>query len=368
MNDLRIYKEYRFFVRTKIPFSELPALIERYLESLDLQYQSFLYEFTDLDPSAHYMRTGSECKKRSACQRALADCPALGPLSFRTEESGFTCHRLTNLSSPGKEAHDLVMPLMTKIHRRYGFSETFLCYHGINFFSRSCPTSINASLGWMKGVEGPYIMLQRWSAFSEQDIILHVDITDGQEILDASPYLNAMTALLPGTRYTESIQIQLTAQEQAALDEIQKRAASTSAAVSAFFDSQFKTASGKDSGRAVSLAPSLKRLCRQYSYRYLGSMSRVYSTDKQTANGHLLRMEFDTGQMGDEVNVSIVLEGLGFSQRLAYVGYLPENQKDAESHLHKLFLVLNEAESKYLSELDQIFPPSPEWFASAQSF
>lgn len=124
MCTLRVYRSCFFFIGTKIPFSQWPSLVDRYLDNLGLSYQAFLYDFEDMDYSAYYQKilSGESCRdcrklqacefcreeaqqalrKKSACERALADCPALGPLFLR-QEKDCSFHRLSNLSFPGKE-------------------------------------------------------------------------------------------------------------------------------------------------------------------------------------------------------------------------------------------------------------------------
>ncbi len=381
-----VYKHGYFFIGTKIPFSEWPARVDRYLEDLGLSYQSFLYHLEDLDFSdlnqkilngesclnCQKLQACDLCKKdaqkalqrQTACHRALADCPALGPI-IRRSEKGFTHCILTNVSSPDREAHDLLMPLMSKIYRRYGFSETFLCYQGIDFFSRSCPTSIDASKQKLNGVKGSCILLERCSVFPQWNCItLILDVTDGDSILDATPYLDAMAALFPGVRHEEAIEVSFTQLEQTKLDDIHKSAEPIAAAASDFFATRLKAQTKQICGGAVSLAPALKSLSRQYSYRYIRSQHRLYFLEKQTDNGHYITLEFDTGRMGNETNVLVSLEGAGFTQRVAAISYLPDGQKDAVSHLQKLFAVLHEAEGGILAELDRLYPPSPAWYAA----
>ena len=385
---MRVYKQCQFLLGTKIPFSEGPGLVERFLEEQGLHYRHFLYQFKNLDISDYYrsITSGENCrrcdsprdcgecrreaekylKKKTACQRVLEDCPALGPLLV-LEEKGFVLQTLTNLASPSKDARDLVIPLMPKIHRKYGFSETYLCYHGVEFFSRSWPEADPSRKG-LEGIDGAYIMLMRGSLSSQWNgITMQVEINDHGEILDAAPYLDAMEALLPGARRREFVNVRLTPQEQAEIDEIQKRAEPAVMEAAAFFASHFpEDPPGQDSFGPVSLAPTLKRMCREYSYRYLGFFYRVYRMEKQTPSGHFLTLEFETGRMGDECNVIISLEGPGFSQRIADVCHLPESQEDAVSHLRKLFSVLNEAEKRYITRLDKLFPPIPEWYPSVR--
>jgi hypothetical protein len=257
---------------------------------------------------------------------------------------------------------------MPKIHKSYGFTETYLCYHDVRFFSRSWPASIDAYAAGLEGVWGPSILLRRWQVTPSQNgIILHVDIGDGSEVLDASPYLDAMAELLPGVRRMESTHAELTPREQAELEEIQRRAEPAAAAASAFFAGSFPAPTEQGCSGAVSLAPALKRLCRQYSYRYLCAAPRLYRAEKQTANGHFITLEFDTGRTGCEANVLISLEGPGFSRRIASILCHPTDQKDAESHLHKVFAALGEAEDTVLAKLDRMYPPSPEWYGSVRN-
>ena len=386
---MHVYRQSIFFVRTKLPFSDWPALVDRYLEEQGLEYQNFLYYFECFDFSTDYRRvlSGEKClschamtscescrrnaqrglRKQTGCERAAADCPALGPVVSRTEK-GFTRQILTNLSSPGKAAHDPVLSLMKKIHRSYGFTETCLCYHGINFFSRTWPASVDASKQRLWGVDGPLIVLQR-HLFSprQSSILLQVEIEDGGALLDDSHYRDAMAALLPGVRCVEEITAELTPREQAELDQLQGRAEPLVKAASAFFAARFLRSSEKNGSGPVSLAPSLKRLCRWHSYRYIPLPGRRCSAEKQTANGHFLSLQFETGRMGDELNAVVFLEGPGFSQRIAVISYLPENRMDADTHLEALFSALDEAEAGPLAALDQLYPAGPAWYAAARA-
>lgn len=382
---MRVYRSCFFFIGTKIPFSQWPALVDRYLDNLGLSYQAFLYDFEDMDFSAYYQKilSGESCRdcrklqacefcreeaqqalrKKSACERALADCPALGPIFLR-QEKDCCFHILSNLSFPGKEVHDLLLPLMPKLHKCYGFSEISLCYHGVDFFSRSWPSAIDAS---RNELTGPRIVLHRWTVSPRQSgIELCIDITDGDEVLDASPYLDAMAALLPGIRHWESLDFTLAPEEQAELERIERQSESAVSEWEAFFKARFSSPRRSGSG-PVSLAPALKRLGQAYSYRYLGSVQRLLRMEKPSPNGHFLTLEFDTGRMGDEVNVLLSLEGAGFSRRIAGIPYLPESRQDAVSHLEKLFAALHEAEALLLPALDCLYPAGPVWYTAARN-
>ena len=56
MCTLRVYRSCFFFIGTKIPFSQWPSLVDRYLDNLGLSYQAFLYDFEDMDLSAYYQK------------------------------------------------------------------------------------------------------------------------------------------------------------------------------------------------------------------------------------------------------------------------------------------------------------------------
>ena len=132
---MRLVKNYFFKIKTKIPFSELPEIVHRFLSENHLTSHRFLYFFEDL---LSFNDTKDEALPRSGCAQILKDCPSLGEIRYYNgrSDNGFDKLWLSNIDRSEDFPESNLLPLMKKIHRRYGFSESNLYYFDIDFFGK----------------------------------------------------------------------------------------------------------------------------------------------------------------------------------------------------------------------------------------
>ena len=112
---------YRFWIRSKIPFSEWPQIAKSFLSQQSLNHSRFLYYFEDA---------------WGACPKAVKNYPNLGPVR---ECGGIRQNTpyLSNIEDGIGCSETEIMALMPKIHRRYGFGESYIIFQDIDFSRRT---------------------------------------------------------------------------------------------------------------------------------------------------------------------------------------------------------------------------------------
>ena len=132
---MRLVKQYIFNIKTKIPFLELPKIVNRFLDENQLRSHRFLYYFQDIIGDDE---TKDDVLPYSGCAKILKDCPALGEVCYH---DGKAHNRsdilwLSNIDRLDDFPESNLLPLIGKIHRRYGFCECNLYYFDIDFFGK----------------------------------------------------------------------------------------------------------------------------------------------------------------------------------------------------------------------------------------
>ena len=216
---MRLVKHYVFNIKTKIPFSELPEIVHRFMSENYLTSHRFLYFFEDI---LDYNETKDEALPRSSCAKILKDCPSLGEIRYHNGRSHNRSDRLwlSNIDRSDDFSESNLLPLMKKIHRRYGFCESNLYYFDIDFFGkRTCfERDYSTALQMSKTDKIPFdptlymecqpygsgITLHR-DACAENYLKLSVDLLHDGIVMDATPYYEAMQKLLPQIKATASL-------------------------------------------------------------------------------------------------------------------------------------------------------------------
>ncbi len=348
---MRAIMQYLFRVGTKVSFLTWPDIIQSYLEQLNLHYEAFGYYF---DTSYSNRR-----------ELALKELPGLGPLRIDDSNPKNPNGCFTNLQDGTGLSEEDILSHLPAIYRRYSFADTYLIYQNVDFFSRHTSLLLCDGNNLPARLRGSQIILHRDSVFSRWNCIcLSVDVLHEGSILDASPYRDAMTKLLPGIPNKERMICLLTPEEQAQYAVLSQNAAPLVQNISSYFSEQMTSSQDADIefGRKLSLAAILKRLCRQYGYTYLRYEYFCFFMQKRTENGHYIRLDVDIGKYSQEANLAISFTGLGFDHRLFYIGTTPETQTEAAEYLSQWFSVLSAAEKDVFPALDAHYPPTPEWF------
>lgn len=380
---MRIYKSCTFFVGTKVPFDKLPGVIEDYLQRSGLTYKHFLYQFSELDLTENYKAMLEKCDgsldpdryraeatayltKVSGCRKAQAEHPELGAVRTYSDPKRFDKRYLSNLDDPSHEARGAVVPLMTKIYRRYGIDDVMIAYQGIDFFGSDCPCGVSHENGYLKKLTGARIVLKRTGVFPKDTYIaIHFDITDTADDNAADAYRDAMLEMLPEkVRFEESTYCSPSDEEEAYYRELEEGAKSAAAQIAEAIReaAREKTDSvgGVPGDKAISLAPALKKAAKAYGYKYVKPYYRFYGVVKETPCRHILYAEMETGHCGNEFNVYLDLLGAGFRVRIAPLSFAPSGRDETDKAVFAFFEAVKSVGDTLLAGLDSYFPESPE--------
>ena len=382
---MRILQCYRFLIGTKIPFDKWPAIIEQYLQELNLNHHSFHYCLETYDDSerCRSVLDGTKCetclapesacercrkeaedtlRKGTACERAVKENPFLGTIKVRQTRYN-TIQSLNNFDEESNASKENIYAIISKIYKRYGFAETALIYRDIDFFSRRISTPAPESEYLLNGYEGSGITLYRSCLSQDNAIILVVESRYPGEVLDATSYADALGKLLPGIKRLSASKIIMEEDERAHYEEIHQQAESFVQIAKEFFIARMPEEKGNDDPEArVSVASWLKKLGKRFGYTYLGYSNYVYLMEKRLPSGHYICLEFVSNPLSPDADPYVGLCGLGFNHEIWVDGFSPQNSRDASDYFTKLFDTLAQAEESVFTAILNLYPPTPDWF------
>lgn len=338
----------RFIIGTKIPFSDFPKIVQSFLDKHNLHYKDFLYYFED---------------NYGGLPKALKDCPKLGPIRTRRSNAG-EMQFLSNIPERTECTKDDILSLMPKIHRQYGFSDTYIIYQDIDFFSIGIPSIVQSPGNTPDCIHGAGIECYRSSVFPRWNSIdLHIIIYDGHNTFDPTPYMDSMKQLLPGIRTLGGTECYMTEEEQEAYNTLNQNALSLVKQAHKHLTSQLPNIAKvcNHITPTLSAAPVLKRLCKDFGYTYVKHEYATYFLQKRTPNGHYILLDIDIGRAKD-VGILIRFAGMGFEHRICCTGRYPESQEELVKDFSQIFSALASAEQTVIPALDAHFPPTPDWF------
>lgn len=367
---MRLIQNYIFNIGTKIPFSQWPEIVHQFLQENHLISHRFLYYFDDI-ASDNICKDGAF--PRCGCTRILKDCPALGEIRFHNGRvnNRFDILWLSNIDKQENFPEEAVLPLMKKIHRTYGFCSSILSYFDIDFFGKRthfCTKSkerdsVSDPADVAYGFYGSGITLHR-DACTDNYIKLSVDILHDGVVMDATPYCEAMKALLPNIKPSTTLELYLSEEEQQKVDEINRSAEPLLQQCCAFLEEHLKFNFLQNYfSYHYSVAKPLKKLAKQYGFTYrLLWNGGVYSLEKRTARGNVLFIDVDCGPSRLHLGLRISYQGVGFFHSLATTGYAPTCQEETDAYLEHVMSVVSQFESTLLPNLDCLFPETPDWY------
>lgn len=382
---MRILQRYRYIIGTKIPFDKWPAIIEQYLLEQNLHHQSFHYYLETYDDSkrCRSVLDGTKCqsclpfesecercrkeaedtlRKGTACERALKENPFLGTI-YVCQTRYNTIQSLNNFDDVSNNSKEKIYAIIPKIYRRYGFAETALIYRDIDFFSRRVSTLAPESEYLLNGYEGSGITLYRSCLSQDNAIILVAESSYPGEVLDAAPYANALSKLLPGIKKLSSMKIIMDEDEQIRYEALHAQAKPLVKQAKEFFDEHMPEEKGNDEPDVkVSVASWLKKLSKRYGYTYSGYMNYIYYLEKKLSNGHYICLEFVSNPLSPDADPYVKLCGLGFNHEIWADGFGPQNSRDASDYFTKLFDTLAQAEQSMFPAILDLYPNTPDWF------
>ena len=373
---MRVIHTCTFSMSTKTPYSEFPAIARRFLEEQNLVAHRFMYYFDEMICLKSY----EETLATGGCAKAVKDCPALGSIRYINVES--TAHELflTNIDKDTGCTEADILPHMNKIHRRYGFRESDLYYYDIDFFGHVIPFEREMSFVKLKSeylqrevdpalliydqLRGSGIRLHRYSTGGNY-ISLSIDILHNGIIYDAKPYFDAMKALLPNKNPWVKMDIYLSEAEKQEIASWDKQIAPILEEARSFLAERFPSKDGPYNNPVYRLAPTLKKLAKQYGYAYKYEGNGFYSIDKRMPRGHILRLWVDSGPSHFNTTYGVIMEGVGFCHRIYFSEHVPRNQAESDACSEAFFSVAAEFEKAFIPKLDAFYEETPDWFVAS---
>lgn len=373
---MRVIKNYIFSIGTKVPFSELPEIVNRFFVENNLKSATFLYYFEDL-PIGNI--TSEYIEKKSSCSKILKDCPSLGEIRFYngSRYGRFDKLWISNIDKNNSFSSETILPLMKKIHRTYGFSQCDLYYFDINFFGKRSSFGRDYRDAEYLCEEGydfdeteqiedqPYgsgIRLHR-DSLADNYLSLSVDILHDGKIMDATPYYESLQKLLPKIKSSCSVDIYLTEDEKKEFEKYSEIATPVLEQCRDFLSERIPSQEYQNRFESnYSIAKPLKKMAKQFGYSYEFTGYGSYALEKRTEKGNIIYIDVDSGPSHYDLNVHITYQGLGFFHGLGGAMLTPTNQQEADDCLNNVFAAVSDLESVLISSLDSIFPETPSWF------
>ena len=388
---MRVINDYKFYYGTKLPFSEIPDRIHQFLSSQGLQSNRFMYYFEDYAEERHLYDGSAHAYATHGCERIIKDCPALGNIRVKLKDDT-RYPFLTNLDGESFPENKL-LPLMKKIHKRYGFFRTHLYYSEIDFFGKAFPyepTYLNAD---DQSSSSPYahaywsidcppnagISIYRCSLTTDNYISLSVDSLFDGKLRDTTPYYQALRAVLPKMRsYHESF-IRPTRAEKAVIDANNLKAAPVlekcRKSFQAHMSADYKPTDGTD---LSSVSKAMKAIAGSYGFSFKRVRNRDYKAAKRTPRNAVIFVELEVSSNPPAyadpeyawpgASLVISLQGVGFKHELYCDVFIPRNEGAIIARLHELFSAYDKFENDLLNELDSCFEVTPDWFVPSDFF
>lgn len=373
---MRVIQTYTFKISPKLPYSDYPAIAHRFLEEQNLVSQRFLYFFDELI----FMKSYEEALATGSCAKAVKDCPALGQIRFLNGcDYGMSPTLfISNIDADTGCTEEDILPHMKKIHRRYGFCESDLYYYDIDFFHNVIPYERDMTLAESRAKHfqcnldpalllqnqpyGSGIRLHRYLTGGNY-ISLSIDLLHNGIIYDATPYFNAMKALLPKIHPTVSMQIYLTEAEKQEIALWDNQITPVVEKSRSFFAERFPTKERQNNFlSSYTIAAKLKKLAKQYGYTYHYEGFGVYVLDKRTNRGHVLELWVDSGPSHFDTTYHVNIQGIGFYHEICNSMQTPANQAESDECSEKMLAILSEFENVFIPELDEFYAETPNWY------
>lgn len=362
---MRVIKKRNYYIRGKIPYSQWPELIHRYMHEQGLTNQKFLYCFSNLTNPA-------------GCLRLVKDLPEIGSPREFYEDGQYREFFLTNIDTDNGCSEAQIMPLMKKIHRSYGLTDCDLYYLDVDFFSDPIPSGRLLKLAErhyhiINKPVNPLYMIDRQpygSGFhlhrdilSDNYLSMSVDILHHGVIMDPEPYFSAMEKLLPGIRSNEMLNIYPTDEEQNAFDQNNATAMPAIKRCRDWLDAKLPGVGRQNTFRSnYNLAPKLKKLAKKYGFDYSYSGGGLYTLQHKTEKGHIFQLVADSGPSHYDTSFSMSIQGLGFYFILCAAMFVPTGQQEFDACAERAAEVADVFRKEMLPALDVYWPDTPDWY------
>ena len=389
---MRVLHFYRFHYGTKLPFSEIPDRIHRFLSSQGLKSGRFMYFFEDIASFSPSEKTeeGAKCVfSTHGCERIRKDCPELG--SVRTRTAGYDRYSfLTNLDGePFPE--EKLLPLMGRIHKRYGFFAANLYYADIDFFGETVlyepapirgedrdPDAFDPFACWsMYESPNPGIEVYRCALTADNYISLSIDALADGKLRDTTPYYDALRAVLPRMRSYHETVLRPTREEQAAIDSGDRKAAPLLEECRRFFSGRMPADyKPTEENECSGLAKAMKSMAGASGYSFRRAGNGDYKAAKRTARNAAIYAELSVTRNPEPllrgrslwqspwqgVSLIVSFQGAGFRHELFCDMDIPRNRGAILARWQEVLAVIGEFEKTHLPALDLCYAVTPDWF------
>ncbi len=379
---MRIIQKRNYWIGTKIPYSQWPELIHRYLLEQGLSSQKFLYYFDDIVSPWMAKAEDGTPDYNHGCMRLIRDLPEIGlPREIWARKTGLHHFFLSNIDTNEGCSESQIMPLINRIHRSYRLSDCDLYYLDIDFFSDMIPAERSLKkaerLSRQEGQDlNPLIFLEHQpygSGFrlhrdltADNYLSLSIDILHHGKVMNPKPYFSAMQELLPGIRYSEKFDIYTTDKEQEEFDRRNEAARPTIERCEKWLEEKLPGVPHQNYfDSRYNLAPKLKKLAKLYGYTYSFQGNGIYLFEIKTKNGHIFHIIVDSGPSHHDTGFILSFQGLGFQHWLRSVRFTPTNQQEFDACAEHVLDVVEEFRQEMLPALDACWPPTPDWFIPA---
>ena len=370
---MRVIQTCTFRLSAKIPFSDYPAIVHRFLEDQKLTSHRFLYYFDELVDQKEF----AEKLSTGSCAKAVKDCPALGEIRINKSQA-YPKFFLSNIDRNTGCTEADMLPHMKKIHRKYGFCESSLFYYDIDFFNKVIPferdmshveirekatqSNTDSTVFLNRQPYGSGIKLQRYSA-GGNEISLSIDLLHDGNFFDATQYFEGMKTLLPSTRPYISMKVYLTEDEQQRIAYWNEQIIPLVDQSRSFFAEHCPTKDRQNVNSShYTVAPKLKKLAKLYGFSYDYKGCGFYTLDKRTARGHVLHLSVDSGPSHYDTTYLVDILGIGFCHRICTSMQTPCNQAESDASAEMIFSALSKFEKNLLEQFDEFYDATPDWF------
>lgn len=381
---MRVFQNYRFLIKTKIPFSKWHEFAYDFMKNCGVKNNKFQYYFEDLDSSESYRNYLKKCedgsipinenrveeakrylRSKKSFEKILADCPSIGH-GYRTKikNATFECIHLTNIHTDDGATEEKVISLMAKIYRYYGFSESHIIFQDIDFFGKCVPFIFEKDKNGNYLHYGSSIILLRDSVFPHwSGITFRIEVLHDGQYYDPAPYLEEAKKLFTKIRPDSFMTYYLSPEEKEMYKQLEQSAEPSLKQIDAFIKEKMSKFTPSEKTESFSLSSLLKKIGKVYDFEYVQYQYYMYLNRKKTKNGHYVTVEFVLEKDGSIDGCFIEFKGLCFSVRLSSLGGKIQNKADAEHYLKCLYSTICEAEeTDVFKTLSNHFPATPDWY------
>ena len=369
---MRQIKTYRFFIGTRIPFSQWLDLVHRFMDGQGLRSGRFFYCFEEGlygTPEENQRRLEAR-ESAGPCAKALRDCPDFGEI--RPDRDGRSLY-LSNITTGTSFREETLLPLMKKLHRWYGFSECDLYYADVDFFGRTIPTEqypADAAVRYNFLPRGSLIHLHRdilgWNILE-----LQLDLLEGDRVEDPTLYRDAMCTLLPKIRYEGWTRLYCTEEERKTFEAFAERAIPLERRCRAFFNEKVYAFRRRNEQEGkISVSTVLRKQAKKHGllFEHDKGFDKPYLLSKRVQEGHWLQLSADgPGQPGMVIHMGpigfrLAFQTLGYRCLLLRTQFGPCSNEDLEAFVDHVLTLAERFEQEMFLGLAAVFPPCPDWF------